>query len=151
VIDERFREITSIAGVRGCFICDNSGRVIAHSFGDDRSMIRLGEVGREAILTAAVFGMIGEAVGESDFTFAGGRLILRDLDRSLLVLLCEPRVEISMLRLTLNVAAAQLRDDGELRNRLKGSPADREVRENELDEISWQLLNALGRKEASDA
>jgi predicted regulator of Ras-like GTPase activity (Roadblock/LC7/MglB family) len=151
VIDERFREITSVAGVRGCFICDNGGRVIAHSFGDDRSMTPIGDVGREAVLTAAVFGKAGEPASELDFTFTDGRLILRDLDHSLLVLLCEPKAEIAMLRLTLNVAVAQLKNDGELRGRLRDSPADREVLENELDEISWQLLNALERKEASDA
>jgi predicted regulator of Ras-like GTPase activity (Roadblock/LC7/MglB family) len=151
VIGERFREITSVAGVRGCFICDNRGRVIAHSFSDDRSMTPIGDVGREAVLTAAVFGRVRESASELDFTFTGGRLILRDLDSSLLVLLCEPQVEIAMLRLTLNVAAGQLRDDVELRSRLRDSLTDREVLENELDEISWQLLKALERKEASDA
>jgi len=150
-IAERFRDITSVAGVRGCFICDNQGRVLAHSFVDDRNMTPIGDVGREAVLTAAVFGRVGESVSEFDVTFTGVRMIVRDLDNGLLVLLCEPQVEIAMLRLTLNVAAGQLKDDRELRSRLRDSPAAREVLENELDEISWQLLRALERKEASDA
>jgi hypothetical protein len=150
-IAERFREITSVEGVRGCFICDNRGRVVEHSFKDDRSVTPLGDVGREAVLTAAVFDRVLEAASELDFTFTGGRLILRDLPSSLLVLLCEPEVEIAMLRLTLNVAVGQLRDDAELRSRLRDSMVSREVLENELDEISWQLLKALERKEASDA
>jgi len=150
-IAERFREITSVEGVRGCFICDNRGRVIEHSFSDHRNVTPLGDIGREAVLTAAVFDRVVEGASELDFTFTGGRLILRDLRNSLLVLLCEPEVEIAMLRLTLNVAAGQLRDDAELRSRLRASTMSREVLENELDEISWQLLKALERKEANDA
>ena len=148
---ERLRELTAVGGVRGCFICDNRGRVIQHSFSDHRSVTPLGDVGREAILTAAVFARVGEPASELDFTFTGGRLIMRDLQSSLLVLLCEPEVEIAMLRLTLNVAAAQLMEDPGLRSLLRDRPAHREVLENELDEISWQLLRALERKEATDA
>jgi len=150
-IAARLGEITAVAGVNGCFICDNSGRVVAHSFGDRRNVTPLGDVGLEAVLTAAVFGSVGEPAVEMDFTFTRGRLIMRDLGSSLLVLLCEPQPEIAMLRLTLNVAAAQLMEDPELRSRLRDSTASREVLENELDEISWQLLKALERKEASDA
>jgi hypothetical protein len=101
--------------------------------------------------TAAVLDSVGESVKELDFTYPGSRLLVRDLDDSLLVVLCEPKVEIAMLRITLNVAAAQLKDDVELRTLLKDSAPEREVLENELDQVSWQLLKALERKGANNA
>jgi predicted regulator of Ras-like GTPase activity (Roadblock/LC7/MglB family) len=151
VIEERFAEIGAVAGVTASFICDNSGRVIATSFGDDIDMTPVRDVARELLQTAAVLGRIGEPAREMDFTYAGSRVVVRDLQDSLLVVLCEPQVEIAMLRLTLNVATTQLRDDAELRGQLRSNLTDREVLESELDQISWQLMETLERKEANDA
>ena len=138
MIEERFAEIGAVAGVTASFICDNSGRVIASSFGGDIDLTPIRDVARELVHTAAVLGRVGESMRELDFTYPGSRLLVRDLDDSLLVVLCESQVEIAMLRLTLNVAATQLKDDSELRNLLQDSVSEREVLENELDQISWQ-------------
>lgn len=144
-------EIGEVAGVTASFVCDNSGRVIASSFGDDVDITPIRDVARELVHTTAVLGRVGESVRELDFTYPGSRLLVRDLDDSLLVALCEPQAEIAMLRLTLNVAATQLKDDAELRSLLQDSVAVREVLENELDQISWQLLKALEGKGVDDA
>jgi predicted regulator of Ras-like GTPase activity (Roadblock/LC7/MglB family) len=151
VIEQRFAEIGAVEGVTASFICDNSGRVIASSFGDDIDITPVRDVARELLQTAAVLDRVGEPARELDFTYAGSRIVVRDLENSLLVVLCKPQVEIAMLRLTLNVAATQLRDDAELRNRLRDNVTDREVLESELDQISWQLMQTLERKEANNA
>lgn len=151
MIEQRFAEIGAVEGVTGSFICDNSGRMIASSFGNDVDITPIRDVAGELVHTAAVLDRVGESVRELDFTYPGSRLLVRDLDDSLLVVLCEPQVEIAMLRITLNVAATQLKDDAELRSLLEDSVPEREVLENELDQISWQLLKALERKGANDA
>jgi predicted regulator of Ras-like GTPase activity (Roadblock/LC7/MglB family) len=150
-IEERFAEIGAVAGVAASFICDNGGRVIASSFGEDADVTPVRDVARELLQTAAVLHRIGEPARQMDFTYAGRRVVVRDLEDSLLVVLCAPQVEISLLRLTLNVATAQLRDDVELRNLLRGSVANREVLESELDQTSWQLMRTLEGKDANDA
>jgi hypothetical protein len=139
-IEERFAEIGAVAGVAASFICDNGGRVIASSFGEDADVTPVRDVARELLQTAAVLHRIGEPARQMDFTYAGRRVVL-----------CAPQVEISLLRLTLNVATAQLRDDVELRNLLRGHVANREVLESELDQISWQLMRTLEGKDANDA
>lgn len=151
MIDERLAEINTVAGVTGSFVCDNSGRVIASSFSGDLDMTSIRDVAREMVQTAAVLSAVREPVGELDLAYARSRLVARDLDDSVLVVLCDPRVDIPMLRMTLNVAAMQLRDDEELGSRLRDSLKVKEVLESELDEISWQLLKALQRKESNDA
>jgi predicted regulator of Ras-like GTPase activity (Roadblock/LC7/MglB family) len=150
-IKERFAEIGAVTGVTASFICDNGGRVIASSFGEDTDVTPVRDVARELLQTAAVLRRIGEPARELDFTYAGRRVVVRDLEDSLLVVLCAPQVEISLLRLTLNVATSQLRDDVELRNLLRGHVANREVLESELDQISWQLMRTLEGKDANDA
>jgi predicted regulator of Ras-like GTPase activity (Roadblock/LC7/MglB family) len=151
VIEQRFAEIGAVKGVTASFICDNTGRLIASSIGEDVDITPVRDVAGELVHTAAVLDRVGESVSELDFTYPGTRLLVRDLDDSLLVVLCEPQVEIAMLRMTLNVAATQLKDDTELQTLLKDSVPQREVLENELDQISWQLLKALEREGANDA
>jgi predicted regulator of Ras-like GTPase activity (Roadblock/LC7/MglB family) len=151
VIDERLAEINAVAGVTGCLVCDNSGRVIASSFTGDLDMTSARDVAREVVQTSAVLSEARESVAGLDFTYARRRLVARDMDDSVFVVLCDPGVDIAMLRLTLNVAMAQLRDDEELGKRLRDSLKVKEVLESELDEISWQLLKALERKESDDA
>jgi hypothetical protein len=103
------------------------------------------------VQTAAVLSATGEPGGELDLRTASIRLVLRDLDDSVLVVVCEHQVDTPMLRMTLNVAATQLRDDEELGGRLRDSLKVKQVLESELDELSWQLLKALERKESNDA
>jgi len=151
VIDERLAELNAIAGVTGSFVCDNSGRVIASSFTDDVDMTSIRDVAREVVQTSAVLSEVQESAGELDLQYARSRLVVRDLDDRLLVVVCGHEVDIAMLRMTLNVAAPQLRDDAELGSRLRDSLKVRQVLESELDELSWQLLKALERKESNDA
>jgi predicted regulator of Ras-like GTPase activity (Roadblock/LC7/MglB family) len=151
VIDERLAEISAVARVIGSLICDNSGRVIASSFGADLDMTSIRDVAREVVQTAAILRAAREPAGELDFAYARSRVMARDMDDSVLVVLCDPLADIPMLRMTLNVAAAQLRDDPELGSRLRESPRVKRVLESELDELSWQLLKALERKGLNDA
>jgi predicted regulator of Ras-like GTPase activity (Roadblock/LC7/MglB family) len=151
VIDERLAEINAVAGVSGSLVCDNSGRVIASSFTEDVDMTWMRDVAREVVQTAAVLSATGESGAELDLQTARIRLVVRDLDDSVLVVVCEHQVDIPMLRMTLNVAATQLRDDDELGGRLRDSFKVKQVLESELDELSWQLLKALERKESNDA
>ncbi len=151
MIDERLAEINAVAGVTGSFVCDNSGRVIASSLTDDVDMTWIRDVAREAAQTVAVLSATRESGEELDLQTARIRLVVRDLGASLLVVVCGHQADTPMLRMTLNVAATQLRDDPELGDRLRDSLKVKQVLESELDELSWELLKALERKESNDA
>jgi predicted regulator of Ras-like GTPase activity (Roadblock/LC7/MglB family) len=144
-------EINKVAGVTGSFVSDNSGRVIASSFSGDVDMTSIRGVAREVVQTSAVLSVVQEPVGELDFAYARSRVVARDLDDSVLVVLCDPGADIPMLRMTLNVAATELRDDAELKSSLRDSLKVKQVLESELDELSWQLLKVLEREEPNDA
>lgn len=141
-MEEGLAEINAVAGVRGSFVCDNVGKMIVSAVvtGLDAS---LDAIGREVTQTMAALKTAGEAVSELDFAYEGARLVAHDLEKAVLVVLCEPQVEIAMLRLTLSVVMARLKGDTETQSRLEARAEEKEVVQDEVDEISWHLLEVL--------
>lgn len=144
-MEEALAEINAVAGVRGSFVCDNLGTMIVSAVmtGLDASF---DAIGREVTQTMAALETTGEAVSELDFAYEGARLVAHDLEKAVLVVLCEPEVEIAMLRLTLSVVMARLKGDAETQSRLEARAKEKEVVQDEVDEISWHLLEVLKEK-----
>ena len=141
-MEEALAEINAVAGVRGSFVCDNLGTMIVSAVmtGLDASF---DAIGREVTQTMAALETTGEAVSELDFSYEGARLVAHDLEKAVLVVLCEPEVEIAMLRLTLSVVMARLKGDAETQSRLEARAEEKEVVQDEVDEMSWHLLEVL--------
>jgi len=141
-MEEALAEINAVAGVRGSFVCDNLGTMIVSAVmtGLDASF---DAIGREVTQTMAALETTGEAVSELDFAYEGARLVAHDLEKAVLVVLCEPEVEIAMLRLTLSVVMARLKGDTETQSRLEARAEEKEVVQDEVDEMSWHLLEVL--------
>ena len=141
-MEEALAEINAVAGVRGSFVCDNLGTMIVSAVmtGLDASF---DAIGREVTQTMAALETTGEAVSELDFAYEGARLVAHDLEKAVLVVLCEPDVEIAMLRLTLSVVMARLKGDAETQSRLEARAEEKEVVQDEVDEMSWHLLEVL--------
>lgn len=146
MIGEWLAEIEGVEGVRSSFVCDAGGQVIAGSIYSDFEEGFLGNAGRELAHTIAALAKIVGSLGELDVPCDRARVVVRDLGAGLVGVVCEPGVDIAMLRLMLNVAAKRLRDDSDLRSQLRDVTTERDVL-GDLDEISWQLLQALGGTE----
>jgi predicted regulator of Ras-like GTPase activity (Roadblock/LC7/MglB family) len=143
-------DINGVAGVRGSFICDNRGEVIANATPTGLDTVTLNGIGRHVTLTLAALETAGEAICDLDFTYEEARLVVRDLANAVLVVLCEPQVDIAMLRLTLNVAVAHCEDDGEIQSQFEARAAEKELMPDGIDETSWHLLKALGNLEPKE-
>lgn len=142
MIGEWLAEVDGVNGVRSSFFCDTGGQVIAGSLSPDPGGDVLGNTGRELAQTVAALSTVVGDVGELDLACDRGRVVVRDLEIGLLGAVCEPGVDIAMLRLMLNVAATRLSDDSDLRSRLRHMTTARDVLD-DLDEVSRQLLQAL--------
>jgi hypothetical protein len=151
VLEETFERICNIPGVLRCFICDNRGRVVVSSSPSDLEAGVLRDAAHEVMQMFASLARASGQVVDLDIACDRTRLTARDLGSGVLAVLGSPVVETPMLRLTLNVVAAQLRDDAELQGELESGGGGRAVLESDLDEVSWQLLRALERKDANDA
>ena len=152
-MDKGLADINAVAGVRGCITCDNRGGVIASVTPSGLDLAALNNIGRQVTLILAALETAGQAMSELDFTYDGARLVARDLGNAVLVVLCEPQVEISMLRLTLNVVTARWKKDSSVQEQLTGQAGKREdlLTEDNLDALSWLLLGSPGEPVAMAA
>jgi predicted regulator of Ras-like GTPase activity (Roadblock/LC7/MglB family) len=152
-MDKGLADINAVAGVRGCITCDNRGGVIASVTPTGLDLATLNNIGRQVTLILAALETAGQAMSELDFTYEGVRLVARDLGNAVLVVLCEPQVEIAMLRLTLNVMTARWKKDSSVQERLAGRAGEREdlLTKDNLDALSWLLLGSPGEPVATAA
>lgn len=124
---EILREINTIDGVAGSFVCDQSGQIVARSpvsLFDDGA---LADATRALVETAAP--LLDDGVsGELDLLYEDGRLVVRPLPGALLCVLCVPRLNMALLNLRTSMALKALRqalaDETAARMR-PASPADR--------------------------
>ena len=63
-------------------------------------------------------------MNELDFSYQEARLVARDLENAAFVVVCDPLIEIAMLRLTLNVVTARVMGDSKLQSQFKARVAD---------------------------
>jgi predicted regulator of Ras-like GTPase activity (Roadblock/LC7/MglB family) len=142
-VKEGLAEINAVAGVRGSFICDNRGQVIVGATPAGLGAEALNSIGRQVAQTIAALETPQEAVSVLDFAYDGTRLVAHDLANAVLVALCEPQVEIAVLGLTMNVVVTRLKGDSGIQSQLEAREVEKEVVQDDVDEISWHLLQAL--------
>lgn len=138
-------EISGVPGVRGSFICDGRGELIVSAVATGLDAV-LDSVGREVTQTMAALEMIGEAKSELDFAYSGMRVVVHDLEKAVLIVLCEPEVDVSLLRLTVNVVTTRLKGYSNIQAQLDAREVEKEVLRDDIDDMSWHLLQALGER-----
>lgn len=145
-MEEGLAEIDSVAGVRGSLLCDSWGEAVASTAPAGLDTATLKSIGHQVTQTAAGLRMAEGSMTELDFTYERTRLMAHDVGNAVLVVLCEPEVDIAMLRMTMNVVIARLKSDGAVQKQLEARAAKNGTL-HEADETSWHLLKALtGRR-----
>jgi predicted regulator of Ras-like GTPase activity (Roadblock/LC7/MglB family) len=102
-MDTILTEINAVTGVQGSFFCDKQGEVLASAAPDSLDAAALQGIGRQVALILIALDTAGETISELDFTYEGARLVTHVLLNAVLVVLCEPQVEIALLRMTLDL------------------------------------------------
>src|SRR6185369_11275749 len=100
--------LTTVPGVMGAMLSDESGNVLAHSFPPlfDTGTIK----GAAALLQDNTVGLQDATGGVKlfDIRFELGRLIIKTLPHMFVVVLCQPAVNIQLLFISLNVAIKKI-------------------------------------------
>ena len=138
-------KIKTLAGVNATFICDNRGEVIASVVSGGLDTATLTGIGREVTLIMAAARAAGEAMGELDVQYEEAWLVMRTLTHAVLVVLCDPLVDIAMLRLVLDVETARFKGDKEIQSQFEARALDREVVQGDVDEVSWHLFTLFAK------
>ena len=128
-------DLNTVPGVNGSFVCDDAGRLLERNLPglfDDEILHRVG-----GITTKVLSGLetAGE-VGDLDFTFSEGRLIVKSFGTGSLCILCEPGVSASFLTLSAGVAVKKLKQEIVAAGADPPLPSPRE----ELRNIIWREL-----------
>ncbi|MEA3459281.1 MAG: roadblock/LC7 domain-containing protein [Chloroflexota bacterium] len=110
-MEDILEDINAVVGVTGCFVCDEEGEVLASALPGVFDETMLSVVGRTAAQTVAgLWAARRKKVGDMDLLYTEGRLIVKNLGRGCLCILCVPRINVPLLNLTAKVAARKLKE-----------------------------------------
>jgi len=108
-MEKPLKDINAVVGVTGSFVCDTEGQVLARALPAVFDAAMLSIVGRIAAQTIAGLQMTRKRkAGDIDLLYTDGRLIIKNLGKGCLCILCVPRINVPLLNLTANVAARKL-------------------------------------------
>jgi predicted regulator of Ras-like GTPase activity (Roadblock/LC7/MglB family) len=105
-------------GVRAACVFDNQGALLAASSNENLPQNFLTHLGGEISRLLWLLEGKSETPKETELRFDKGDLYIRDLGNAFQVILCLPQVNWSLLRITVNVAAAPFEKDAELQKSL---------------------------------
>ncbi len=137
---ELFAEIEKVAGVQTILVCDNHGKIVgAWSTGTfDRGLYNA--IGASLAQTFAAFQARG-GCKDLEYRFEQKILFARDMGNAFVVILLSPGTSLSLLRMTLNVAATAFESDVDLQKSLQQAAATRTgaLSPNSMNVLLWQL------------
>lgn len=142
---EKLEEITGVSGVRTAFIYFNDGEVVFNSIPQGFDKETFEEIAKDVVQMTAIFDRLATPITEYDLKFDNGRVIAYTQHNYTLIILCDPGVSLAMLRLTVNVAIADMEADKKFQKRVGKIETTRRsflVRSN-MDPESWSLVETV--------
>ena len=105
------QEINELEGVWGSLVCNNQGEVIASAPPPGFNKSNLENVTRHCIEMLSSGTEFISGLGEMVFYFEQHRLYILDLEKAVLIVFCTPSIDISLLRMTINVTTSGWKED----------------------------------------
>ena len=105
------QEINELGGVLGCLVCNNQGEVIASAPPPSLNKSILENVSRHCIEMLSSGTEVVPGLGEMVFYFEQRRLYILDQKKAVLIVICTPSTDMSLLRMTINVATSSWNED----------------------------------------
>jgi predicted regulator of Ras-like GTPase activity (Roadblock/LC7/MglB family) len=101
-MESLLKEINSVVGVSGSFVCDAEGKLVACVMSDNVSSEQAATMARVAAQTFQALEISRRRAEEIDLVFEQGRLILRNLRGGILGIFCARTIGLPLLNLTVN-------------------------------------------------
>ncbi len=119
------REINELNGVWGSFIANNRGEVLFSAAPPDLNEPVLENISRHLLELIVFSGDQLKEHSETVFHYSKKKLFVVDLENAILVVICTPSVDLSLLRMTINVVRAGWDDDPKVQTLLKKNYVER--------------------------
>jgi len=108
-MEDILKDINAVVGVRGSFVCNGKGQVLASTLPALFDQTILSTVGRTMAQTVAGLATARRRkIGDIDLVYDQGRLIAKNLREGCLCILCVRHINVPLLNLTANVTTKKL-------------------------------------------
>jgi predicted regulator of Ras-like GTPase activity (Roadblock/LC7/MglB family) len=145
-MNDILKDIDSVNGVTGSFVCGGEGRLLARTLPAVTGDGALEATGR--ILLQTLNGLESsrtKKVSELEFHFEQGALLVKNLGAAVLCIVCGQKVNVPLLNLTANLAVKQLRKVmTEVPASAPPAPAGPPAGADVLGKIEHELARAIG-------
>ena len=113
------QEINDLVGVWGSLVCDNQGKMIAGAPPPALNDSILENISQHCVELLSTAGEHLQGLEEMILYYQQRRLFLHDLEDAVLIVMCTPSIDISLLRLTVNVVLTRWESDPKIQKLLK--------------------------------
>ena len=119
------REINELNGAWGSLICNNQGEIILSVVPPDMNKTSREKITRQAVEMMSVAGESVKGLSEAVLHYSEKKLFIVDLEKAILLVICTPSIDISLLRMTVNVIRANWDGDAKVQKQLQESFVER--------------------------
>ena len=145
-MDKELEQVGALPGVGGSFVCDNRGDVIVSSDPAVLATVTMNTIGREVARAFVALDAAKNPASRLEFVYDNWRLLAQDMGGdAVFFVVCQPDVDMAMVRMTVDVVIASWRKDSSAQKRLQQHRAERValVSRSTLDQGSWSSWTVL--------
>jgi predicted regulator of Ras-like GTPase activity (Roadblock/LC7/MglB family) len=117
-MNQGLKEINELEGVWGSFICNNQAKILASALPTSLNKSNVENIARHVVEVISTGGETIQELQEVVIYFQQRRLFILDLQQALLVVIGAPSVDISLLRMTVNILTTSWESDANVQKQL---------------------------------
>ena len=117
-MNQCLKEINELEGVWGSFVCNNQAKVLASALPPSLNKSKVENIARHLVDLVSTGGETLQKLQEAVIYFQQKRLFLLDLQQAILVVICDPSVDVSLLRMTINILTTSWEADANVQKQL---------------------------------
>jgi len=115
------REINELTGTWGSLVCNNQGEIIQSNTPPELNGSILENINRHVISMFSRAGEDMQGISEIVFHYSERKLFVLDLEKAFLVVICTPSVDVSLLRMTVNIVRTNWDGDEKVQKLLQNN------------------------------
>ncbi len=112
-------EINQLVGIWGSLICNNQGEIILGNTAPGVNKSALENINRNVITMFTSTSGSMQGFSEAVLHYSERKLFVLDLEEAFLIVICTPSVDISLLRMTVNVILSRWEGDSKVQKEFK--------------------------------
>jgi predicted regulator of Ras-like GTPase activity (Roadblock/LC7/MglB family) len=118
-------EINELNGVWGSLLCNNQAEIISSVPPANLNKAALENITRHCVEILSTSSVSGQGFKEIVIHFQQRRIFILDLEQAILIVLCTPSIDISLLRMTINVITSRWQTDSKIQKQFKDNYVER--------------------------